>query len=159
MINKPDYDSAAIAAMKILIERNITETPVNPLPILLEYPNVRVLPFTKMATDARMERKDLVPMFASNQDAATFHLNMPEMENVTVGFSCDENATSMTFDLTKEDNFTESEYNQFVSALSAKLGNGTDESDEYQKRTTWTDGEKLWDVTWDLTTGLAVNIG
>lgn len=82
MINKPDYDSAAIAAMKILIERNITETPVNPLPILLEYPNVRVLPFTKMATDARMERKDLVPMFASNQDAATFHLNMPEMENV-----------------------------------------------------------------------------
>lgn len=91
--------------------------------------------------------------------ATFFEITMPEMENVTVGFSCDENATSMTFDLTKADNFTESEYNQFVSALSAKLGNGTDDSDEYQKRTMWTDGEKLWDVVWDMTTGLAVNFG
>lgn len=82
MITKPDYDAAAVAAMKILIDRNITETPVNPLPILLDFKNVRVMPFTQMATDAGMARHDLVPMFGPNQDAATFHLNMPGMEGI-----------------------------------------------------------------------------
>lgn len=68
-------------------------------------------------------------------------------------------ATWMTFDLTKESVFTEGEYNQFVNAVSAELGNGTDVSDEYQMRMTWTVDEILWDVVWDLTTGLAVNFG
>ena len=85
MINKPDYDSAAIAAMQILIERKITETPINPLPILLDFQNVRVMPFTRMAQVAGMERKDLIPMFRSNQDAALFHLaGMESVEYVIV---------------------------------------------------------------------------
>ena len=78
----PDYETAAIKAREILINRKITETPINPLPILLEYSNVRVMPFTKMAANAGMERKELVPMFGWNQDAATFHLNLPGIENV-----------------------------------------------------------------------------
>ena len=81
MINTPDYDRAATAAMKLLIEHNICETPVNPLPILLNYPGVRVVPYTRMADEAGINRSDLVPIFG-NQDAATFHLQMPGLDDV-----------------------------------------------------------------------------
>ena len=81
MITMPDYDRAATAAMQILVDNNITETPVNPLPILLNYPGVRVVPYTKMALEAGMVRSDLIPIFG-NQDAATFHLNMPSLDDV-----------------------------------------------------------------------------
>ena len=81
MINSPNLDRAAAAAMQLLIDNSITETPINPSPILLNYPGVRVLPYTKMASDAGMDRKDLVPIFG-NQDAATFRLNMPGLDDV-----------------------------------------------------------------------------
>ena len=35
---KADFDRAAIAAMNMLIENNITETPIKPLPMLINYP-------------------------------------------------------------------------------------------------------------------------
>ena len=73
---KPDLDRAAIAAMNMLIENNITETPIKPLPMLINYPGVRVMPFTHMADEAGMDREDLIPLFGANQDAATFHLSM-----------------------------------------------------------------------------------
>ena len=73
---KPDYDSAATAAMQLLVEHRITETPIKPLPILLNYPGVRVMPITHMANEVGIERHDLVPMFGANQDAATFKLDM-----------------------------------------------------------------------------------
>lgn len=76
MTMKPDFDRAATAAMQILIDNQITETPIIPLPILLRYPGVRVMSFTHMADEAGVQRKDLVPLFGSNQDAATFHLGM-----------------------------------------------------------------------------------
>ena len=86
MINTPDYQTAAVKALEILIEHKITETPINPLPILLNYPGVRVMPFTNMADRAGVDRDDLVPMFGKNQDAATFHLNMdiPDVSYVVV---------------------------------------------------------------------------
>ena len=86
MLNTPDYEAAAVRAMQLLIDNNITETPVNPLPIMLEYPGVRVLPFTNMASRAGVDRDDLVPLFGSNQDAATFHLTMdiPDVKYVVV---------------------------------------------------------------------------
>lgn len=74
---KPDYDKAATKAMEILIENQITETPIDTLSILLKYPGVRVISFTKFATQAGKDREDLVPMFGENQDAATFLLDMP----------------------------------------------------------------------------------
>ena len=64
-------------AMKTLIENHITETPIDTLSILLKYPGVRVISFTKFATQAGKDREDLVPMFGENQDAATFLLDMP----------------------------------------------------------------------------------
>lgn len=70
----PDYDRAAIAAMTLLIENQITVTPIKPMPIMLNYPGVRVMPFTHMASEASMDRDDLILLFGANQDAATFHL-------------------------------------------------------------------------------------
>ena len=71
----PDYESAAIKAMELLKEKKITETPVDPLQIMLGLPHVRVVRFTRMAADAGMDRSDLVPLFEGNQDAATFILD------------------------------------------------------------------------------------
>ena len=82
MINTPDLDTAAIKAMEILRDHRISETPINPLEFLTEYENVRVMPFTRMAQIAGVERSDLVPMFGSNQDAALFHMTAPEIDTV-----------------------------------------------------------------------------
>ena len=82
MITKPNLETAAIKALEILKEKKISETPVNALSILLERENVRVVPFTKVALDTGMKRRELVQLFDANQDAATFHLNVPEMEDV-----------------------------------------------------------------------------
>lgn len=72
----PDFDKAATMAMKTLIDNGITETPIDTLSILLKYPGVRVISFTKFATQAGIEREELVPLFGANQDAATFNLDM-----------------------------------------------------------------------------------
>lgn len=82
MINTPDYELAAVRALEILRDNCITETPVNPLPVLLQTPGVRVIPFTKMANEINRERLDLIPMFGANTDAATFHLQMEGLEDV-----------------------------------------------------------------------------
>ena len=79
---KPNYDLAATKAMEIIIKNGLSETPINPLPILLNYKGVRVIPFTKMADEVNKERNDLVPMFYTNQDAATFNLQMPGIDDV-----------------------------------------------------------------------------
>lgn len=73
---KPDFDKAATMAMKTLIENGITETPVDSLSILLNYPGVRVMSFTSFASQAGVDRNDLVPLFGMNQDAATFHIDI-----------------------------------------------------------------------------------
>lgn len=72
----PDYDRAAIAAMTLLAENRIQETPIIPLPLLLKQPGVRVISFARMANEINVERDELVPLFAANQDAATFRLGM-----------------------------------------------------------------------------------
>ena len=86
MITTPNFETAAAKAMRIIIDNQISETPVNPMPIILAHPGVRVLPFTRMADEAGIERSDLVPLFGSNQDAATFHLDMdiPDVKYVVV---------------------------------------------------------------------------
>ena len=82
MITTPDFDLAARRALEILRDNHITETPINPLPILLQTPGVRVMPFTKMANEVNRDRLDLIPMFGTNTDAATFHLQMPGLDDV-----------------------------------------------------------------------------
>ena len=82
MINAPDFLLAATRALEILLDNHVTETPVNPLPVLLQVPGVRVIPFTKMANELNRDRRDLVPLFGTNTDAATFHLSMPGLDDV-----------------------------------------------------------------------------
>ena len=53
----PDYDRAATMAMETLIANSITETPVDSLSILLKYPGVRVMSFTRFAMQARIDRQ------------------------------------------------------------------------------------------------------
>lgn len=81
MINTPDYDRAATAAMQLLVDRKNPETPVRSMDILLSFPHVRVIPYTSAAMQAGMERQELVPLFG-NQDAALFRLSMPELPEV-----------------------------------------------------------------------------
>lgn len=78
---KPDFDRAATAAMQILINYHVTATPIDPMPILLSYPGIRIIPFAKMANEANMEREELLSLFVRNQDAATFKLGM-EIDDV-----------------------------------------------------------------------------
>lgn len=82
MINTPDYDRAAIKALEIIRENGIKETPVDPLKIIKDYPGVRVVPFVKMADEIEKEREDLIPLFYTNQDAATFSLKAHDMADV-----------------------------------------------------------------------------
>ncbi len=77
---KPNYDMAATEAMKILVDNGITETPISSMPILLNYPKVRVMSFSNMADMTEINRKDLIPMFGFNQDAVTFRLNLTGMD-------------------------------------------------------------------------------
>lgn len=71
---KPDYDRAATAAMQILLENQVTETPIASIQILLNYPHVRVMSFSSMAYNSEIDREDLIPQFGINQDAATFKM-------------------------------------------------------------------------------------
>lgn len=78
---KPDYEKAAVAAMNILIgkeddpdKKPITKTPIDALDILLHWPGVRVMTFSRMATETGKRREELVPLFGENQDAVTFRL-------------------------------------------------------------------------------------
>ena len=77
---KPDFDKAAIEAMKVLVESHITETPIASMQILLSYPHIRVMSFANMADNQEIDREDLIPIFGQNQDAVTFR--MTGMEDV-----------------------------------------------------------------------------
>ena len=81
MINKPDYDRAATAAMRLLLDRANPETPVRSMDILLNYPRVRVIPYTSAALQTGMERHELIPLFG-NAEAALFKMDMPELSDV-----------------------------------------------------------------------------
>lgn len=73
----PDYEKAATKALEILVNRQTSATPIDALSILLKYPGVRVMTFSRMATETGKERDELVPLFGECQDAATFHLDTP----------------------------------------------------------------------------------
>lgn len=73
----PDYNKAATKALEILVNKQISATPIDSLSILLKYPGVRVMTFSRMAMETGKEREQLVPLFGECQDAATFHLDTP----------------------------------------------------------------------------------
>ena len=73
----PNFDLAATKAMEILVSHHVTETPISSMPILLNFPGVRVMSFAGLSDFAEIERSDLIPMFGWNQDAVTLRLDMP----------------------------------------------------------------------------------
>ena len=82
MITTPDFILAATKALAMILENHITETPIDPLRIIKDYPGVRLVPFVKMADEIEKQRTDLIPMFGTNQDAATFSLITPGMDEI-----------------------------------------------------------------------------
>lgn len=81
----PDFDRAATAAMRLLADQKITETPIDSLSLLVDYPHVRIMSFASMADNSEIDREDLVPQFGINQDAVTFKLfGMSEIDYVLV---------------------------------------------------------------------------
>jgi Zn-dependent peptidase ImmA (M78 family) len=82
---KPDFTKAATAAMQILIENRITETPIDSFHVLLNYPHILVMSFANIADNQEIDRNDLVPLFRDNQDAVTFRIyNMDDVDYVLI---------------------------------------------------------------------------
>lgn len=81
---EPNYDLAAVKAMEILVDQHITETPIPSMPILLNFPGVRVMSFSDMADLSEIKRSYLIPMFGFNQDAITFRMEGMEGINYVV---------------------------------------------------------------------------
>ena len=81
----PNYDLAATRAMELLVARHIVDTPIASLPILRDYPGVRIMSFTNMADLSEIDRSNLIPMFGFNQDAVTFRMNdMPDVNYIVI---------------------------------------------------------------------------
>ena len=71
-MNQPDCLSAAVKASEVLIQYGICTAPVDPLPVLKNWPGVFVVSFTEMSEHLGIDRKDLVSICGDpNQDAVT----------------------------------------------------------------------------------------
>ena len=69
---QPDCLSAAVKAAEVLIQHGICTAPVDPLPVLKNWPGVFVVSFTEMSEHLGIDRKDLVSICGDhNQDAVT----------------------------------------------------------------------------------------
>ena len=72
----PDYEKAATKATEILIQYGISTTPIDPLPILKNTPDVYVMTFAEMSERTNVERCDILRSVGQqNQDAITTVFN------------------------------------------------------------------------------------
>lgn len=68
----PDCERAAIKATETLIKFGIRTAPVDPLPILKQYPNVFVMTFAEASDKMNMDRQELLDLYGcENLDAVT----------------------------------------------------------------------------------------
>ena len=79
---KPNYENAAVSAMRVLALHHVSTVPISPLPIVKSTPGVLAMPFAELANNAGIERQNLVPMFGSNQDAVTFFIGIDGVDYV-----------------------------------------------------------------------------
>lgn len=71
-MNQPDYQTSAVKAAELLIQHEICTAPVDPLPILKNWPGVFVVSFAEMSEHLGAKRRDLVSICGNhNQDAVT----------------------------------------------------------------------------------------
>lgn len=72
----PDYERAATKATEILIRFGISTTPIDPLPIIKNMPDVYVMTFSEMSEKTSVDRCDILrAMGQENQDAVTTVFN------------------------------------------------------------------------------------
>ena len=67
----PDYNRAATKAMEVLIENNIHKAPIDPFPILKNYPGVLMVSFEEMSTTINVDRNDIIRSCKQSPDAVT----------------------------------------------------------------------------------------
>lgn len=68
----PDYERAALKATETLIRFGVSSAPVDPLPILKQYPGVFVMTFAEASDKAHMDRQNLLDLYGcENLDAVT----------------------------------------------------------------------------------------
>jgi len=81
----PDFNRAATAAMRLLVDQKITETPIDSFSLLVNCPHIRLMSFAGLADNAEVDRDDLVPLFGMNQDAVTFRMfGMKDIEYIVI---------------------------------------------------------------------------
>lgn len=84
----PDYEKAALEAVKIITNRRISSAPIDPMPILKDLPNVMVVSYAEMAIRTGVERVHVVRVFGDrNQDAVTSVLDDGEKLRYFVAFN------------------------------------------------------------------------
>lgn len=72
----PDYDRAATKATETLIRFGVSTTPIDPLPMLKNTPNVYVMTFAEMSEKTSIDRCDIIKTLGQqNQDAITTVFN------------------------------------------------------------------------------------
>ena len=67
----PDYDRAATKALEVLINNNIHKAPVDPFPVLKNYPGVIMTSFEEMSDAVNIKRTDLIYSCKNSPDAVT----------------------------------------------------------------------------------------
>ena len=75
-----DFLTAAIKSAEILIESDIVKTPIDPLPLLKNFPNVLVIPFAEVAHKVGMERETLIDMLGNESRAAVTSIEKTDGE-------------------------------------------------------------------------------
>ena len=84
----PDYERAATKATETLIQFGIKTTPIDPLPILKNTPNVYVMTFAEMSEKTSIDRCDIIRTLGQqNQDAITTVFNKDGKQEYIVSYN------------------------------------------------------------------------
>lgn len=68
----PDYEAAALKAVQVITNRRIASTPIDPMPILKDLPNVMLVSYAEMAVRSGVDRNHALRLFGDrNMDAVT----------------------------------------------------------------------------------------
>ena len=84
----PDYERAATKATETLIHFGISTTPIDPLPMLKNTPNVYVMTFSEMSEKTSIDRCDIIRTLGQqNQDAITTVFNEGKERKYIVSYN------------------------------------------------------------------------
>ena len=79
----PRYDLAATKALEVLINNNIHAAPIDPFPILKNWPGVIMMSFEEMSNEMDIDRNDIIHSCKHSPDAVTaVHVNGKELHYI-----------------------------------------------------------------------------